>query len=212
MRRDFFFLLMLSSDSRPAFESGGGRLFIVSAPSGAGKSTLCRALLKRFPDLNYSISCTSRPPRGSEREGVDYHFISTDEFERGIDSGRWAEWAEVHGNYYGTAAADLQRRLAGGSDVLLDIDVQGARQIRKRFPDSVTIFIMPPSLAVLAQRLQSRGTDSEAEIQRRLNNAREEMRFRNLYRHVIVNDRLSEAKSELIQLVDSYRRGRTVRR
>ena len=195
-----------SDESHTGIEGGSGRLFVISAPSGAGKSTLCRALLAHDPDLNYSISYTSRKPRGQERDGVEYHFISEDEFERGIESGRWAEWARVHGNYYGTSAADLQRQLTGGSDVLLDIDVEGARQIRKRFPESVTIFIMPPSMAVLEQRLRERGTESETEIRRRLQNAQDEMRDRGLYRHVIVNDRLPQATAELIALIDGYRR------
>jgi guanylate kinase len=195
-----------SDEFRPGIESTSGRLFVISAPSGAGKSTLCRALLARDPDLNYSISYTSRKPRGQERDGVDYHFVSEEEFERGIESGRWAEWARVHGNYYGTSAADLQRQLADGSDMLLDIDVEGTRQIRKRFPESVTIFIMPPSMEALEQRLRERGTDSEAAIRRRLQNAEAEMRFRGLYRHVVVNDRLPQAMAELIGLIDGYRR------
>jgi guanylate kinase len=195
-----------SDESHTGIENGSGRLFVISAPSGAGKSTLCRALLAHNPDLNYSISYTSRKPRGQERDGVEYHFISEDEFERGIESGRWAEWARVHGNYYGTSAADLQRQLARGSDVLLDIDVEGTRQIRKRFPESVTIFIMPPSMAALEQRLRQRGTDSETEIRRRLQNAQDEMRDRGMYRHVIVNDRLPQATAELIELIDGYRR------
>lgn len=195
-----------SDESHTGIERGSGRLFVISAPSGAGKSTLCRALLSHDPDLNYSISYTSRKPRGQERDGVEYHFISEDEFERGIESGRWAEWARVHGNYYGTSAADLQRQLTGGSDVLLDIDVEGTRQIRKRFPESVTIFIMPPSMAALEQRLRQRGTDSETEIRRRLQNAQDEMRDRELYRHVIVNDRLPQATADLIELIDGYRR------
>lgn len=195
-----------SDESHSGIERGGGRLFVISAPSGAGKSTLCRALLAHDPDLNYSISYTSRKPRGQERDGVEYHFISEDEFERGIESGRWAEWARVHGNYYGTSAADLQRQLARGSDVLLDIDVEGTRQIRKRFPECVSIFIMPPSMAALEQRLRQRGTDSETEIRRRLQNAQDEMRDRGLYRHVIVNDRLPKATAELIELIEGYRR------
>jgi len=197
-----------SNAERPAFDSDRGLLFIVSAPSGAGKSTLCRALLEHFPDLNYSISYTSRKPRGAEQNGIDYHFVSEAEFKRGIESGRWAEWAQVHGNFYGTSAADLQRQLAAGGDVLLDIDVQGARQIRNRFPKSVTIFIKPPSLEVLEERLRERGADSEAEIRRRLQNAQEEMRACQRYRHTVINDRLPEAVSELVRLVAAYRRDR----
>jgi len=149
-----------------------GRLFIVSAPSGAGKSTLCRAIRDRLPDLLYSISYTTRRPRDGEQNGVDYYFIARDEFEKGIDCGQWAEWAEVHDNYYGTSAERLDRCLSGGQDILLDIDVQGMRQIIKKYPAGITIFIMPPSLEVLKERLQSRGTDSAETIALRLKNAK----------------------------------------
>ena len=137
-----------------------GRLFILSAPSGAGKSTLCRAVLDRFPDLLYSISYTTRRPRQGEENGNDYHFIAKGEFERGIARGRWAEWADVHGNHYGTSAGLLDRGLNGGQDILLDLDIQGTRQILKQYPAAVTIFIMPPSLEILRYRLEKRGTDS----------------------------------------------------
>ena len=122
-----------------------GHLFIISAPSGAGKSTLCRAMRDHFPDLLYSISYTTRSPRKGERNGVDYHFILPDDFEKGISRHRWAEWAEVHGNYYGTSAEFLDNELSAGRDILLEIDVQGTRQILQRYPDGITIFILPPS-------------------------------------------------------------------
>lgn len=185
-----------------------GHLFIISAPSGAGKTTLCRALRDRFADLRYSISHTTRNPRAGETAGVDYHFIDADKFRKKIEGGEWAEWAEVHGNYYGTAADFLNCCIDGGHDVLLDIDVQGMRQIVDRFPDGITIFIMPPSVEVLRQRMDSRGTDSPAVIERRMKNARAEMDSRNLYRHTIVNDRLDAAVAELAALIASYRSGR----
>jgi len=182
-----------------------GILFIVSAPSGAGKTTLCLALRRHYPDLRYSVSHTTRPPRPGEEDGVDYCFLTPDQFEDGIQKDAWAEWAEVHGHYYGTAAAFLNHGLASGRGILLDIDVQGTRQILKRFPDSVTIFIMPPSLAVLKERLVARGTDSATVIARRLINAEKEIAQREIYRHVIVNDQLEQATAELINLIARYR-------
>ncbi len=182
-----------------------GLLFVISAPSGAGKTTLCRAVRDHFPDLQYSISYTTRPPRSSEKNGIDYHFITAREFENGIRSGRWAEWARVHGNYYGTSADFLDQSLAAGRDILLDIDVEGTRQILKRYPDSVTIFVMPPSMEVLRQRLEARGTDSAEVIAVRLKNAENEMAQKDLYRHIIVNDRLAPAVAELIAVIEKYR-------
>ena len=123
-------------------------LFIIAAPSGGGKTTLCHEVLKRFPDMLYSVSYTTRPLRSGEKEGVAYHFVTTRDFEKGIAAGKWAEWAVVHGNYYGTSADFLDRGLANGRDILLDIDVQGTRQILERYPDCIAIFLMPPSLEV----------------------------------------------------------------
>jgi len=182
-----------------------GVLFIISAPSGAGKSTLCRAVRNRFSDLVYSVSYTTRSPRGGEQNGVDYHFISKDEFEKGIAHGRWAEWAEVHDHYYGTCADFLDGELSAGRDILLDIDIQGTGRILQRNPDAVTIFIMPPSLETLKFRLQSRGTDSPEVIAVRLKNAREEIAQKDIYRHIIINDRLADAVSELVAIFEKYR-------
>lgn len=182
-----------------------GALFVLSAPSGAGKTTLRKALLARFPDLCYSVSTTTRAPRAGEVDGRDYVFIPPAEFEAGIREGRWAEWARVHGNYYGTSARTLADAMDAGRDVLLDIDVQGARQISARFPECVTIFIMPPSFDVLAQRLTGRGTEGPEALQVRLENARREMDERHWYRHVIVNDELATAVEELAAIVASYR-------
>ncbi len=181
-----------------------GILFVLSAPSGAGKTTLRRAVLARFPEIAYSVSTTTRSPRPGEVSGRDYVFITREEFEAGIREGRWAEWAQVHGNYYGTSARTLREAAEAGTDVLLDIDVQGARQIRRMFPESVTVFIMPPSFEVLAQRLTARGTESPAAIQLRLRNARQEMEERHWYRHVVVNDELATAVEELSAIIASY--------
>ena len=182
-----------------------GVLFVISAPSGAGKSTLCRAVRDRFADLVYSVSYTTRSPRSGEQNGKDYHFITKDEFEKGIAHNRWAEWAEVHGYYYGTSADFLNQVLSAGRDILLDIDIQGTRKIRQRYPDGVTIFIMPPSLETLKSRLQSRGTDSPEVIAVRLKNADEEMAQKDLYHHIIINDRLTDAIAELIVIFEKYR-------
>ncbi len=181
-----------------------GRLFIFSAPSGAGKSTLCMAARRHFPDMLYSISHTTRPPRDGETDGKDYHFITVEAFIQKIESNGWAEWAQVHGNYYGTSAEFIDAGIHAGKDILLDIDVQGTFKILKRYPDSVTVFIMPPSLDVLRQRLESRGTDRQDVIEIRMKNACHEMAEAHRYRHTIVNDNLETAVSELISLIERY--------
>lgn len=185
--------------------SKSAHLFIIAAPSGAGKTTLCHEVRKRFSDMLYSISYTTRPLRKGEQEGVDYHFITAGDFEDGIADGKWAEWASVHGNYYGTSANFLDKGLADGQDILLDIDVQGTRQILEHYPNSVAIFILPPSLEVLEQRLIARGTDSAQNISVRLQNAKKEMAQKDIFHHTIVNDQLSKAISQLISIIQGYR-------
>ena len=179
--------------------------FIIAAPSGGGKTTLCREVRKRFSDMRYSVSYTTRKLRDGEQEGVDYHFIGKNDFENGIAAGKWAEWALVHGNYYGTSKDFLDKGLADGRDILLDIDVQGTRQILEHYTNSVAIFILPPSLEVLQQRLKARGTDSAESIAVRLKNAEKEMSQQDLYHHLIVNDQLSKAVPELISIIENYR-------
>jgi guanylate kinase len=192
----------------PAAASRRGQLFIVSAPSGAGKSTLCQSLRERLTDLRYSVSYTTRPIREGEVDGVHYHFISEAEFRSGIREDRWAEWANVHNNLYGTASADLKRILDDGGDILLDIDVQGARQLVDHFHDSVTIFILPPSMEILKQRLAARATDHEETIALRLQNAETEIAAKDEYRHIIVNDDVDEALAELLAIIQRHREGR----
>jgi len=182
-----------------------GRLFIISGPSGTGKTTLCSAVLERFPDMLYSVSFTTREPRNDERSGTDYHFIKKKEFKDKIKDGKWAEWAEVHGNYYGTDAELLDNGLDSGHDILLDIDVQGTIRLLERYPESATIFIMPPSLEELRRRLKCRNTDSDEIVTRRLENAREEMAKKDLYLHVIINDKLSDAILQLVAVIENYR-------
>lgn len=184
-----------------------GTLFIISAPSGAGKTTLCRAILKHFPRMQYSISFTTRAPRPGEKNGVDYHFITPKEFEAGFEKGQWAEWATVHGYYYGTSAVFLEKEIEAGRSVLLDIDVQGAKQVLERYPNCVAIFIMPPSMMVLKERLQSRNTDSPSEVEKRLKNAEQEMAQKGLYHHVVVNDLLTTAIEELIGIITFHSGG-----
>jgi len=202
---------MNEQESRPSgsnpkeINSKQGHLFIISAPSGGGKTTLSKAVVNRFNDIFYSVSYTTRLPRNGEQDGVDYYFIQKKDFEKRIESGHWAEWAEVHGNYYGTSAEFLDKGLNSGHDMLLDIDVQGTIQILERYPDSVTIFIMPPSLETLRKRLEMRRTESRATMERRLLNAEKEIVQKGLYRHVIVNDQLSVSIEKLIAIIEKYR-------
>ena len=182
-----------------------GRLFVVSAPSGAGKTTLCRALRDVYTDIQYSVSHTTRKPRQGEKDAIDYHFIDDKIFLDMRDRDCWAEWAMVHGHYYGTSAKNLEQALSDGHDILLDIDVQGTMQILERYPDTVTIFIMAPSLKILKQRLSKRGTEDPQTIEKRLRNAEKEIAGKSIYRHVIVNDDLSTATDEFIGIVGKYR-------
>lgn len=182
-----------------------GHLFIISAPSGGGKTTLSKAVVNRFKDIVYSVSYTTRSPRNSEQDGVDYYFIPKRDFEDRVESGFWAEWAEVHGNYYGTSGEFLEKGLASGRDILLDIDVQGTLQILKNYPDSITIFIMPPSLETLRRRLEMRGTDTRATIKRRLLTAEKEIAQKELYRYIIVNDQLPVSIEKLVAIIEKYR-------
>lgn len=178
------------------------RLIVISAPSGAGKTTLCDRLLKDFPGLVLSISSTTRAPRGAEKHGKEYFFLSREAFEKDIRAGKFAEWANVHGNYYGTSKAAIENAFRDGKSVLLDIDVQGAESLRKSFPrESVLVFIAPPSLETLERRLRSRGTDNEETIQKRVRNARAEMEKMPVFDTIIVNDELDRAYDELRAVV-----------
>ena len=189
-------------------EDRKGRIFVVSAPSGAGKTTLCRALRDVYSDIQYSVSHTTRKPRQGEKDGIDYHFTDKKEFLHMRDRGCWAEWAEVHGHYYGTLAKNLEQVLSDGNDILLDIDLQGTLQILRRFPDTITIFIMAPSLEILKQRLSKRGTEALHTIQKRMRNAEKEIAGRSIYRHVIVNDDLQTAIDEFIRIVGKYHKSK----
>ena len=195
---------MSSNRSTPA-GGAGGLLFIVSAPSGAGKTTLVERLVEQTPHLKMSRSYTSRPARQGETDGVDYNFVARDRFERMIAAGEFLEWADVFGNLYGTRAADTHAMLDAGEDVVLVIDVQGARQVRKRGHVQTTIFVMPPSSSVLEQRLRGRSKDSEAAMQRRLATAREEVASFAEYDYLVVNDELTAAVDRLRSIIIAER-------
>ncbi len=173
-----------------------GLPIVICAPSGAGKSTLIGRLTAEFP-LEFSVSCTTRAPRAGERDGKDYWFVSREEFLRRRSDGFFAEWAEVHGNFYGTPLKPVQDRLASGADMLFDIDVQGAAQLALTLPEAKFLFILPPSLDVLARRLRARGTDSEESIRTRLANARAEIAQSHWFDAIVVNDDLDLAYDHL---------------
>jgi guanylate kinase len=181
--------------------SSRGLLFIVSAPSGTGKTTLVEKLVQRIPNLCMSRSYTSRAPRAGEEDGVDYNFINRERFETMIAGGQLLEWADVFGNYYGTCRDDAERCLAGGKDLVLVIDVQGARQVRSSGVESIGIFVLPPSAEILEQRLRGRSKDSEAAIQKRLDAACREVNEFASYEYVIVNDELDAAVERLRAIV-----------
>lgn len=182
-----------------------GNLFIISAPSGTGKTTLLKEVQLRLPEIRFSVSFTTREPRKGEVHGRDYFFISKDEFLRGIREGRFLEWACVHGNYYGTDKGMIEEWLSNGLEVILDIDVQGARTIKCQYPFASTIFILPPSWEELERRLRSRGTDSDEVIRRRLSNASKEISEAFWYDYIVINDEISKAVGELITIITSFR-------
>ena len=182
-----------------------GTLFVVSAPSGAGKTTLCREMRLRLHDLAYSVSVTTRAPRPGEIDGSDFQFVSQSEFQAMLARGELAEWATVHTNLYGTPAAPLEGALRDGRDVLLDIDTQGAAQLRARYPEAVLIFIVAPSMSELEQRLRERRSDGEHEIARRLERARHEVTLWRRYDYLIVNRDVKEAMEQLESIIQAER-------
>jgi guanylate kinase len=178
---------------------------ILTAPSGTGKTTLCRRVLSIVRDLTLAVSHTTRAPRRGEVDGVDYHFVGEDEFQRRVDAGGFLEWAVVHGNRYGTGTEYRTEWIERGRDVLFDVDVQGAARLAAVFPGAAKLFLLPPSFAVLESRLRNRGSDSEEVIQRRLENAKRELAECRKFHHVIVNDDLDEAAESFIGLVRAER-------
>jgi guanylate kinase len=189
-----------------------GRLIIISSPSGGGKGTLIKEILDSIPNLGYSVSFTTRAPRFGEEEGRHYHFVSKTEFEEEINAGGFLEYAEVHGNYYGTSLSQAERMAAEGKDVILEIDVQGADWVRKRVPDVLSIFILPPSFEVWKARLVSRGTEDPADLELRLKNARAEVMEYTKFEYIVVNDEIFSAARKLgaIILAERQRRDRQI--
>ncbi len=174
-----------------------GTLYIVSAPSGAGKTSLVKALLARMDGIRVSVSHTTRPPRPGERDGVDYHFVDRADFERRVEAGDFLEHARVFDNFYGTSRSAVQAQLDAGDDVILEIDWQGARQVRRQFPEAVGVFILPPSLEALRERLTGRGQDPEAVIERRMRDAVSEMAHYDEYDFLVFNDDFETALADL---------------
>ncbi|HSB72023.1 MAG TPA: guanylate kinase [Candidatus Methylomirabilis sp.] len=191
-----------------ALEGGRVRplLVVVSAPSGAGKTSLCEWAVRAVPGLAHSVSHTTRPPRPDEQDGRDYHFVSAATFQAMVERAEFAEWAVVHGHLYGTSRALLDEHFAAGRDVILDIDTRGAAILRQAHPDGVFVFIVPPSWALLEERLRRRRSDAEAEIQRRLQRAKDEVRHSAEYQYVIVNEVFARAAEDLKAIILAERR------
>jgi guanylate kinase len=179
------------------------RVFVITGPSGVGKGTLIRTLRERLPELELSVSATTRAPRPGERDGVDYHFLDDADFQRRVDAGEFVEHATYSGRRYGTLRSELERHIAAGHPVVLEIELQGARQVRQTLPEALQVFIAPPSPEALRARLVGRGTDDEEQVAARLRVAEEELAARHEFGHVVVNDRLEDAVEELVEIVQS---------
>lgn len=196
-----------TAHSQPPPDQTPGRILVFSAPSGAGKTTLLDGLREEIPGLVYSISATTRAPRQGERDGEHYFFMDREEFQRRIEREEFAEWAEVHGNLYGTPRELVDRTIAAGSHLVMDIDVQGKVQFDRFYPKALGVLILPPSMEILEERLRARGTDSDETIALRLRNARREIEFaqsKGRYEHTIVNDSLPRARAEIVGLVRDF--------
>lgn len=186
-------------------ETTRGILFVVSSPSGGGKGTLIQRVLKKVPNLSYSVSYTTRSPRNGEVEGREYFFVTPEKFEEMVAAGEFLEWAQVHGKLYGTSRHQVSREVFEGRDIILEVDVQGAARVRELVTDSVSIFILPPSLEILRQRLITRGTDSTDELELRLRNAPEELKSYKTFDYVIINDEIELAAPQLGCIIDAER-------
>lgn len=190
-----------------------GRLYVISAPSGTGKTTLLKRVMKELPQMKFSVSYTTRPSRSGEKDGVDYHFVSRDEFQGMIQAGEFAEWTEVHGNFYGTSRAYLEKCLCRDADVILDIDTEGAAQIHQRYPQGVYIFILPPGMEDLKERLTRRGSESQEMIDLRLRNASKEIERMDQYEYIVINEQIDEAAERIkaIIVAEKCKRERVMR-
>ena len=180
-----------------------GLLILISGPSGTGKGTVCDLLRKNHPEISYSISATTRQPRPGEQDGVNYYFYDKEKFRQMIDAGELLEWAEVYGNYYGTPKQKVLDRLNAGEDILLEIDTQGALNVMKAVPQGLFIFLLPPSLEELANRLKGRGTETEESLQRRLGAAVDEIKIAHNYRYVVVNDKVEAAEKAIAGIIEA---------
>ncbi len=185
--------------------SNRGNLIVLSGPSGVGKGTVLKALLKKYDNICYSISATTRTPREDEKDGVDYFFMTEDKFKAWVEDDKFIEWAKVHNNYYGTPRSYVQETLASGKDVILEIDIQGAKQVKEGFKDGIFIFLAPPSLEELKNRIYNRGTEGEDDIQVRLKNAKKELKEIENYDYLVVNDIVKEAVERLKSVIIANR-------
>ncbi len=192
-----------ASGAAPLVRKGNGFILVVTGPSGAGKGTLVTHLLQNRPECVFSVSATTRPRRSTEQEGREYLFLARDEFERRRDAGYFLEWAEVHGNLYGTPVVEVDARVRDGLVVVLDVDVQGGASVRRVRPDAVSVFVYPPSLDSLRERLEARGTDSPEVIEARMRNAPGELAQSSHYDFIIMNDRLEQAQMALLHIHDA---------
>ena len=183
-----------------------GKLFVISAPSGAGKSTLIAGVLPLFPDMLYSVSCTTRPPRSGETDGISYYFLDEERFEGMTENGEFLEWKKVHGNFYGTPAKPVQEALNSGRSMVLDIDVQGALEVFAKVSEAVGIFVTAPNVTALEERLRLRSTETEESIRIRLRNAVSEMAYGDTFRYQVVNDDINRAVQELANIIRSESR------
>ena len=181
--------------------AGGGLLYVVSGPSGTGKTTLCKKLVKLISGLNFSVSYTTRPPRRNEKSGKDYYFVTPETFKNMIDKGEFAEWAEVYGHLYGTTRTSVEQTLDKGHDLLFDIDCQGAEQLKRIYPQGISIFLLPPSVSELERRLCSRKTDSQETIQKRMNKARHEISQVKSYEYIVINNVFDETLQVLQSII-----------
>ena len=179
-----------------------GRLVVITGPSGVGKGTVVRSLLAERPEMAFSVSATTRAPRPGERDGVQYRFLSDEEFDSLIAADAFLEWAEIFGYRYGTPAAPVEEVLSAGRDVILEIDVQGARRVRSKVPEAILVFLRPPSEGELARRLEERGTEAAADLERRLTEARSELAEAGWFDHQVVNDRVERAAAEVLAIID----------
>lgn len=194
-----------SSESGAKTTQSRGILFVVSSPSGGGKGTLIQRVLKKIPDLSYSVSFTTRAPRSGEIDGREYFFVSQKKFEQMAAENEFLEWANVHGKLYGTSSKQVFAEISEGRDIVLEVDVQGAASVRSLVPDSVSVFILPPSFEILKQRLEARGTDSPAELELRLRNAPVELNDYSAFQYMILNDNLDQAADQLAAIVYAER-------